>query len=70
VRFADSVFPGETLITRMWKESDTRVIVETSVKERDFGGDPQCRRRAACRIPQVKAKPVATGGDRGIRARR
>jgi 3-hydroxyacyl-CoA dehydrogenase/3a,7a,12a-trihydroxy-5b-cholest-24-enoyl-CoA hydratase len=35
VRFADSVIPGETLETRMWKESDTRIILECRVKERD-----------------------------------
>jgi len=56
VRFADSVFPGETLVTRMWQESPTRIVFETRVKERDAIVIKHAAAELYEQIPQAKAK--------------
>jgi 3-hydroxyacyl-CoA dehydrogenase/3a,7a,12a-trihydroxy-5b-cholest-24-enoyl-CoA hydratase len=64
VRFASTVLPGETLVTEMWKESDTRVVFRTTVKEKG----EVCISNAAVELwkelpkPKEKAKPVAAAG--------
>ena len=59
VRFAETVFPGETLVTRMWKESDLRIICEVRVKERDKLVIKNAAVELFDQIPLAKPKPKA-----------
>jgi len=59
VRFSDTVFPGETLITEMWKESDTKIIFRCKVKERDKVVISNAAIELYKEIPVAKPKPVA-----------
>ena len=64
-RFASSVLPGDTLVTEMWRESDTKIVFRTKVKERN----EVCISNAAVELwtelpkPKAKAaKPAAAAG--------
>jgi 3-hydroxyacyl-CoA dehydrogenase/3a,7a,12a-trihydroxy-5b-cholest-24-enoyl-CoA hydratase len=62
-RFASTVLPGETIVTEMWKESDTKIVFRCKIKEKG----EICISNAAIELwkelpkPKEKAK-AATGG--------
>lgn len=63
-RFAGSVFPGETLITRMWKESDLRVVFECKVKERDLDVVTRAAVEFYAEIPTKSRKPAPAAAEK------
>jgi 3-hydroxyacyl-CoA dehydrogenase/3a,7a,12a-trihydroxy-5b-cholest-24-enoyl-CoA hydratase len=58
-RFSESVFPGETLVTEMWKESATRIVFRCKVKERDKVVLAAAAIELYTEVPKPKAKPAA-----------
>jgi 3-hydroxyacyl-CoA dehydrogenase/3a,7a,12a-trihydroxy-5b-cholest-24-enoyl-CoA hydratase len=65
VRFAKSVYPGDTLITEIWKESDTRVVFQVKVKERDEVVISNAAIELYESIPKKKEKPKAAASATG-----
>jgi len=63
VRFSDSVFPGETLVTEMWKEPDGKIIFRCKVKERDRTVISNAAIELYKEIPTAPAKKKGAGAS-------
>ncbi|HVH48171.1 MAG TPA: SDR family NAD(P)-dependent oxidoreductase, partial [Labilithrix sp.] len=63
VRFSESVFPGETLVTEMWKEGE-KIVFRCKVKERDKTVITNAAIELYKEIPKApeKKQPVAVAG--------
>ncbi|MBS2017550.1 MAG: SDR family NAD(P)-dependent oxidoreductase [Deltaproteobacteria bacterium] len=68
VRFSDSVFPGETLVTEMWKESDGKIVFRCKVKERDKVVISNAAIELYKEIPTAPAKKAPAAASAGAPA--
>ncbi|MGE0545997.1 MAG: SDR family NAD(P)-dependent oxidoreductase [Kofleriaceae bacterium] len=70
-RFASTVLPGETLITEMWKISDTKIVFRTKIKERNEVAISNAAIELFKEIPSIKSpakdrsKSAAAGASAG-----
>jgi len=60
VRFTDNVYPGDTLITEMWKDSDQRIVFQCKVKERDTVVISNAAIELFAELPKPKEKKQST----------
>ncbi|MBN8610044.1 MAG: SDR family NAD(P)-dependent oxidoreductase [Deltaproteobacteria bacterium] len=65
VRFADPVLPGETIVTEMWKDSETKILFRVKSKDRDKVVISNGAVELYTEIPKPKAKPAAAAASAG-----